>query len=85
MRIVLFHFLYRMGEEDCSYCLIVLKNVMVSRKHQETLRKHQEVFFIKVSKNKRRNYLTNFISVSIGNGHKTKLNSNFVLALSLSY
>ena len=44
-----------------------------------------EVFFIKVSKNERRTYLTNFIAVSISNGHKTKLNSNFVLALSLSY
>ena len=43
-----------------------------------------EVFFIKVSKNERRTYLTNFIAVSISNGHKTKLNSNFVLALSLS-
>ena len=40
-----------------------------------------EVFFIKVSKNERRTYLTNFIAVSISNGHKTKLNSNFVLAL----
>ena len=44
-----------------------------------------EVFFIKVLKNERRTYLTNFIAVSISNGHKTKLNSNFVLALSLSY
>ena len=44
-----------------------------------------EVFFIKVSKNERRTYLTNFIAVSIRNGRKTKLNSNFVLALSLSY
>ena len=44
-----------------------------------------EVFFIKVSKNERRTYLTNFIAVSISIGHKTKLNSNFVLALSLSY
>ena len=44
-----------------------------------------EVFFIKDSKNERRTYLTNFIAVSISNGHKTKLNSNFVLALSLSY
>ena len=44
-----------------------------------------EVFLIKVSKNERRTYLTNFIAVSISNGHKTKLNSNFVLALSLSY
>ena len=43
------------------------------------------VFFIKVSKNERRTCLTNFIAVSIINGHKTKLNSNFVLALSLSY
>ena len=43
-----------------------------------------EVFFIKVSKNERGPYLTNFIAVSINNGHKTKLNSNF-LALSLSY
>ena len=41
--------------------------------------------FIKVSKNERRTYLTNFIAVSISNGYKTKLNSNFVLALSLSY
>ena len=44
-----------------------------------------EVFLIKVSKNERRTYLTNFIAVSISNGHKIKLNSNFVLALSLSY
>ena len=44
-----------------------------------------EVFFIKVSKNERRTYLTNFTAVSISNGHKTKLNSNFILALSLSY
>ena len=44
-----------------------------------------EVFFIKVSKNERRTCLTNFIAVSISNGHKTKLNSNFVFALSLSY
>ena len=44
-----------------------------------------DVFFIKVSKNERRTYPTNFIAVSISNGHKTKLNSNFVLALSLSY
>ena len=49
---------------------------------QETSR-NLEVFFIKVSKNKRRTYLTNFITVSITNGHKTKLNSNFVLALLL--
>ena len=51
---------------------------------KETLR-NLEVFFIKVSKNERRTYLTNFIAVSISNGHKTKLNSNFVLAPSLSY
>ena len=44
-----------------------------------------EIFFINVSKNERRTFLTNFIAVSISNGHKTKLNSNFVLALSLSY
>ena len=44
-----------------------------------------EDFFIKNSKNERRTYLTNFIAVSISDGHKTKLNSNFVLALSLSY
>ena len=45
-----------------------------------------EMFFIKVSKNERRTYLTNFIAaVSISNGHKTKLNSNFLLVLSLSY
>ena len=44
-----------------------------------------EDFFIKVSKNQRRTYLTNFIAVSISNGPKIKLNSNFVLALSLSY
>ena len=44
-----------------------------------------DIFFIKVSKNERRTYLTNFIAVSISNGHKTKLNSNFVLALSFSY
>ena len=44
-----------------------------------------EVFFIKVSKNKRRTYLTNFVALSIPDGYKTKLNSNFVLALSLSY
>ena len=43
------------------------------------------VFFNKVSKNERRTYLTNFIAVSISNSHKTKLNSNFVLALSLTY
>ena len=43
-----------------------------------------EVFFIKVAKNERRTYLKNFIAVSISNGHKTKLNPNFVLALSLS-
>ena len=43
-----------------------------------------EVFFIIDSKNER-TYLTNFIAVSISNGHKTKLNSNFVLALSLSF
>ena len=54
---------------------------MVSKKHQKNL----EVLFIRVSKNERRTYLTNFIAVSISNGHKTKLNSNFVLALSLSY
>ena len=40
-----------------------------------------EFYFIKVSKNEKRTYLTNFITVSISNGHKTKLNSNFVLAL----
>ena len=51
---------------------------------QETSR-NLEVFFIKVSNNERRTYLTNFIAVSISNGHKTKLNSNFVLALSSSY
>ena len=44
-----------------------------------------EDFLIKVSKNERRTYLRNFIAVSISNGHKTKLNSYFVLALSLSY
>ena len=44
-----------------------------------------EVSFIKVSKNKRRTYLTNFVVMSISNNHKTKLNSNFVFALSLSY
>ena len=44
-----------------------------------------EVFVIKVSKNERRTYPTNFIAVSISNGHITKLNYNFVLALSLSY
>ena len=42
--------------------------VMVSKKHQKNL----EAFFIKVSKNERRTYLTNFIAVSISNGHKTK-------------
>ena len=45
----------------------------------------KEVFFFKILKNERRTYLTNFIAVSISNGHITKLNSNFVLALSLSY
>ena len=44
-----------------------------------------EVFFIKVPKNKRRTYLTNFVAMSTSKGHKIKLNSNFVLALSLSY
>ena len=44
-----------------------------------------EVFFIKVSKIERRTYLTNFIAVSISNGDKTKLNSKFVLALSISH
>ena len=44
-----------------------------------------EVFFIKVSMNERITYLTNFIIVLICNGHKTKLNSDFVLALSLSF
>ena len=52
--------------------------------HKETSR-NLEVFFIKVSKNERRTYLTNSIAVSISNGHKTKLNSNFVFALSISY
>ena len=50
----------------------------------QELSRNLEVFFIKVSNNER-TYLTNFIAVSISNGHKTKLNSNFVLALSLSY
>ena len=44
-----------------------------------------KVFFIKVSMNKRRTNLTNFVAMSTSNGHKTKLNSNCVLALSLSY
>ena len=44
-----------------------------------------EFFFNKVSKNKRRTYTTNFVAMSISNGHKTELNSIFVLALSLSY
>ena len=44
-----------------------------------------EVFFLKVSKNETKTYLTNFIAVSISNGKKIKINSNFVLALSLSY
>ena len=47
--------------------------------------KDLEVFFIKVSENERRSYLTNFVAVLIINGHKTKLDSNFVLALSLFY
>ena len=47
--------------------------------------KNLDVFFNKVSKNERRTYLTNFTAVSISNGYKTKLNSNFILALSLSY
>ena len=55
-------------------------NVMVSKKTSRNL----EVFFIKVSKNKRRTYLANFVVISISKGHKTKLNSYFVLALSLS-
>ena len=38
-----------------------------------------------VSKNERKTYLTNFVVMSISNGHKTKLNSNSVLALSLFY
>ena len=44
-----------------------------------------EVCFIKVSKNKRRTYLMNFVAISISNVHKTKLNSNYLSVLSLSY
>ena len=44
-----------------------------------------EVFFIKVSMNKRKTYVTNLVAMSKSYGHKTKLDSNFVLALSLSY
>ena len=51
---------------------------------EETSRK-LEVFFIKLSRNERKFYLTNFVAMLISNGHKPKLNSNFVLALSLSY
>ena len=40
--------------------------------------RHLEVFVIKVSKNKRRTYLTSFVALSISTGHKTKLNSYFV-------
>ena len=43
-----------------------------------------EIFFIKNSKNKRRIYLTNFVAMSISNGHKTKLNANFVLEIIIS-
>ena len=57
------------------------ENVMVSKKHQKNL----EVFIFKVSLTKRRTYLTNFVPMSIRNGHKTNLNPNFVCALSLSY
>ena len=47
--------------------------------------KNLEGFFINVSTSERRTCLTNFIAVSISNGHKTKFNSNFDLALSLSF
>ena len=50
---------------------------MVSKKHQETW------MFFKL-KFQRKN-VTNFVAMSISNGHKSKRNSNFVLALSLSY
>ena len=55
-------------------------SVTVSKKHQNL-----EVSIIKVSKNKRKSHLTNFVAMSISKGHKTKFNSKFVLALSLSY
>ena len=41
--------------------------------------------FIKDSKKERRNYMTNFVAMSLSNGHKTKLKSSFFLALSLYY
>ena len=44
-----------------------------------------KIFLIRVSKNERRTYLTYFVAMSISNGHKTKLDANFVLALSLSF
>ena len=64
------------------------KNLLKKEGHCDVFKetsRNLEVFFIKVSKNKRRTYLTNFVAISISNGHKTKLNSNFVLALSWSY
>ena len=44
-----------------------------------------KIFFFEFSKNKRGTYLTNFAAVTIDDGHKTKLDSSLVLALSLSY
>ena len=57
---------------------------MLSREERGQGQQRWYCFFFKVSKNDRRTYLTNFIAVSKSNGHKTKLNSNSVLALSLS-
>ena len=65
-------------------CFIFFLIGMLCDGFKETSR-NLEVFFIKVSKNERRTYPTNFITVSINNGPKIKLNSNFVLALLLSY
>ena len=50
---------------------------------EETSR-NLEVFSIKLSRNERRTCLTKS-TVSINNGQKTKLDSNFILALELSY
>ena len=57
------HLLKKGGRED----------VIVSKKH-----KNSNVFFIKVSKNKRRICLTTFIVMSISKGHKVKLDSFFL-------
>ena len=59
-------------------CLKRREDVMVSKKHQET-----QKFSIKFSNKERRTYQTNFAAMSINNGHKTKLHSNFALPLSL--